>query len=134
MRGQLFSSDATIALFVFLLLIAGIFYITSPSGGGQRELLTQTGKISDFLVYQKFGTENNMECAKLLDFSSKTYSEQKKDLGRDFFLQFENKTKVCAGGKINSGFDFTNKTNVASIVRIISLEENVMRMQVKVYE
>ncbi len=134
MKAQIFSADATIALFVFLLLIAGIFYIASPTTSGQRELLSQADKISDFLVYQKFGTENNLECAGLVDFANKSYSEQKKELGADFSLEFKNKTKICSGGKIGAGFSFTNKTNVASVARIVLVEDEIIKMQVKVYE
>ncbi len=133
MRGQIFSADFSVALFIFIALLSLAWYAVSAASGGRSEPLSEANKISDYVVGKRFGDGNFLECSPLTAFAEKSYSEQKKEFGADFFVGFGNKTKVCDGKKINLGFNFTNRTDASSVVRIVLVESEKISVNVIAY-
>jgi len=133
MKAQIFTADFSVALVIFISLMGLATYLVFLAPTTKSSLLSSANELSDYIADRRFGTENFLECGDLADFASLSYAEQKKEFGADFFVDFENKTKACGGAKIDSGFNFTNKTSAASVSRIVLIGKENMRMRVVVY-
>ena len=147
MKGQLFSIDIMVAMGLFFIVLAMIFYIwTTIQDPRIKDVQERALSVSEFLVSSRIGKESILDCYKTYLLANKStnnsadYSAVKTELSVgqfDLFVEFKNTSAntsaICSGNQTNIGVNLTNTTNVASIVRFVSLDNQKMQMIVRLY-
>lgn len=138
MKGQLFSFDFIFSLFIFFGILGFViyFWLTMPTYK-EYGLQEAVNDAAVFLTIKKLGNENMLECKNVVEFSAKNYGDIKSEIGHaqyDVYVELKNTSAVCGGDNVNFGYNFTNKTYVSSVARIVSLDNEKMQMVVKLYE
>lgn len=138
MKGQLFSIDFMVAVFIFLVTLSLVIYfgLVIPRGSNQ-EIQARANSVADYLVTEKLGSQNILECYKVVNFASKNYDEIKNETGSnpyDIWVEFKNSSVICDGNQTNFGDQPSTTTIISSIIRIIYLDDKKMQMIVRLYD
>jgi hypothetical protein len=117
-------------------IIVMYFWFTVPTYP-EYNLIEKGNSISNYLVASKLGKENMLNCTKIDQVVNLSYSELKDELNvnpYDMYVLFLNTTEVCGGNKTSFGETFTNTTYASSIIRIVHINDEIMPMNVIIYD
>lgn len=137
MKGQLFSIDFLAALTIFFAVIGLVAYIWLILPDYRiYDVQERANSVAEFLVTSKLGEENVLECSKITDLASKDDETIKTELNAnpyDIWVEFKNTTSICNGEKVDVSSESTS-ARIASVVRIVYVDEEKMQMIVRLYD
>ena len=139
LKGQAFSLDFIVSMFIFFFLIGIIFYYlfaTVPTP--QNDLRAKANDVTNLLA-QRVGSQNALDCSDLYALETEDYSDLKASLNvnpYDFWIEFVNvNSSVCNNIANNTIGSVASPgiLNIATAVRIVSVNGTQTQMSVSVY-